>query len=350
MRDLCIPIKPYDCLGRIIPRPKYAVFFIILMATLSIFFKCKQSEIDKIIDLPEYDEYSYETLLNTFHNVNRVNNHPFKYIFDPYKVCSNNIKGPDLLILVKSDVTHFSYRMGIRKTWGNFSITSLRLVFLIGYSSTIQNFVANEYERYHDLVQEDFIDAYHNNTYKTIMAFNWATSSCPGTKHLLFVDDDYFVNVNGITEYLKVNGSLNNYMFAGNRVENARVFRYIESQWYMTKENYPFMHYPPYISGGAILLSMKTAMIMKNIFPYIRYIYVDDVFLGISAYILHISLIHDDRFSLIFAEDNLNNCLVAHDYGSPDNLIRNWKNFLRRHYDNTADIYRLQVNDIMTLS
>jgi hypothetical protein len=84
-----------------------------------------------------------------------------------------------------------------------------KIVFLLGYSSTIQTIVDKENERFHDIVQEDFIDAYKNNTLKTIMAFNWAVLACPGTKYLLFIDNDYFVNVNAITEYLKENATSN---------------------------------------------------------------------------------------------------------------------------------------------
>lgn len=301
-------------------------------------------------DVPEYEEYTYESILNNFRNDTVINPHPFRYIYQPTNICSTNGDRvfPEMVILVKSDVTNFSYRMGIRSTWGNFSINSIKIVFLLGYSSTIQTIVDKENERFHDIVQEDFIDAYKNNTLKTIMAFNWAVLACTGTKYLLFIDDDYFVNVNAITEYIKENAT-SKYFIAGHKVEKARVFRYIESDWYMTKSQYQFLHYPPYLNGGAMLFTMAAAMTVKNSFPYVRPIYIDDVYIGIVSYILNLSMTHDDRFSLSFVRENLDHCLASHGYWSPDDLIHEWKNFLARHEDNIGTIYRHQMKDILEL-
>ncbi|XP_052063743.1 beta-1,3-galactosyltransferase brn-like [Mytilus californianus] len=338
-------------LSYIVPRRRLVIPILLLMGVAILIFARATGEMPsrKTRSVPEFEEYTYESLLSTFHNVTQINPHKYHYIHSPIKICkaNGNSEDPELLILVKSDVTHFSYRMGIRSTWGNFSINSFKLVFLLGYSSTIEALVQSENDKYHDLVQENFVDAYRNNTIKTIMAFNWAVRTCPGTKYVLFVDDDYFVNVNSVTEFLKVNATLESDLFVGFRVDNARVFRYIESQWYMTKPEYPFLHYPPYISGGAMLLSMKTAMILQNSLAYVRYLYVDDVYIGIVAYLLNINLTHSDRFVLTFASDNLDSCLAAHNYGSPDSLIQEWKIFLRRHYDYTVHIYSQQMKDIL---
>ncbi|VDI54914.1 Hypothetical predicted protein [Mytilus galloprovincialis] len=97
----------------------------------------------KTSSVPEFEEYTFEGLLSTFHNVTQINPHEYNYLHSPIKICkaNGNSEDPELLILVKSDVTHFSYRMGIRSTWGNFSINSLKLIFLLGYSSTIEDLV-----------------------------------------------------------------------------------------------------------------------------------------------------------------------------------------------------------------
>lgn len=333
-------------------RRRYLLAFVIAMV---IIMSSSTTGIRRIIPSPiksvsEYEEYTYESILNNFRKGTVINPHPFKYIYQPTNICSTKADRvfPEMVILVKSDVTNFSYRMGIRSTWGNFSINSIKIVFLLGYSSTIQTIVDEENERFHDIVQENFIDAYKNNTLKTIMAFKWAVLACPGTEYLLFVDDDYFVNVNAITKYLKENAT-STYFIAGHKVEKARVFRYIESDWYMTKSQYPFLHYPPYLNGGAMVFTMAAAMAVNNIFPYVRSISIDDVYVGIVSYMLNLSMTHEDRFYISFVKENLDHCLAAHGFGSPDDLIHEWKKFLARHEDNIGNIYRHQMKDILNL-
>jgi hypothetical protein len=37
---------------------------------------------------------------------------------------------------------------------------------------------------------------------KTIMGFNWVSTNCPGAKYVLFVDDDYIVNIKYLWDHL----------------------------------------------------------------------------------------------------------------------------------------------------
>jgi beta-1,3-galactosyltransferase 1 len=68
---------------------------------------------------------------------------------------------------------------------------------MMGYPklASIQEKLKLEADIYKDIVQEDFIDAYRNITYKGIMAMKWIAEFCPSAKYILKVDDDIISNL-----------------------------------------------------------------------------------------------------------------------------------------------------------
>lgn len=53
------------------------------------------------------------------------------------------------------------------------------------------------------ILQENFIDTYHNLTYKGIAALRWIDSYCGQAVFVLKTDDDIFVNMYTLIRYLK---------------------------------------------------------------------------------------------------------------------------------------------------
>ena len=256
---------------------------------------------------------------------NTINPHPYKYIRIPSGVCTStgNRVDPHLLILVKSNIFQFGHRMAIRMTWGKFSDSSIQLAFLLGYSPLVTPFAKMEYELHKDIIQENFLDEYNNNTLKTIMGFNWVTTYCNQSKFILFVDDDYFVNVPNVRDFVN-NITTNQSTFIGYKYEKARPRRKQDSKWYVSKEEYPDDYWPPYISGGSMLISMDVIINMTKTFPYVKQLYIDDVYLGIVAYLLNITLSHDRRFETKYVPGQLRTLFSSHEYGSPHNLVHQW--------------------------
>lgn len=254
-----------------------------------------------------------------------INPHPFKYKLLPSGVCNSNAdqNNPHLLILVKSNVFQIGHRMAIRSTWGNFTNNStIQLAFLLGDSTLVQSFTEMEYEMYGDIIQENFIDEYKNNTLKTIMGFNWAVSHCSQAKFVMFVDDDYFVNIPNLSSL--VSNISNSSVFRGYRYKNAVVRRRKESKWYISKEEYPDKLWPPYISGGSMLISMDVVKDMAVAFPHVKPVFIDDVYLGIVAKILNITLTHDRKFEVKYLPEKFDSLIASHDFGSPNVLIQEW--------------------------
>ncbi len=128
-----------------------------------------------------------------------VNPHNFSYILHPgYSVCNNSNSPVFILVYVHSGPANYQRRIVIRETWSTRTLfPDLRLVFMIGKTLDKNLMKAIEYENeiYQDIVQEDFIDAYKNLTYKGIMALKWISIYCSNTKYILKVDDDIVVNI-----------------------------------------------------------------------------------------------------------------------------------------------------------
>ena len=78
----------------------------------------------------------------------------------------------------------FSYLVWqiIRSTWGRPRMPKVktRLAFLLGSTENakLQEEIERENSAYHDIVQGDFVDTYHNLSYKSIMGKFWVSEFC----------------------------------------------------------------------------------------------------------------------------------------------------------------------------
>ncbi len=127
------------------------------------------------------------------------------------------ISFPFLLIFIHSAPDHILKRDVIRTTWGNvrnLNALNMRIVFLVGQiddsRSRLQRELEDENQRFHDIIQGNFIDDYRNLTYKHIMGLKWAIYYCRNAKYVLKTDDDIFVDIIQLKYYLKArfgNGS-----------------------------------------------------------------------------------------------------------------------------------------------
>jgi hypothetical protein len=139
------------------------------------------------------------------HEGKQETNTEITYVHEPYSVCNGLVQHQphSLLILVKSDIANIAQRLAIRATWGNINIPEIRVIFTLGTSVDVQGFIIKEAKLYDDILQGDFPDTYANNIYKTVMTYQWIVDKCVNTSFYFFVDDDFFVNVNLIHQYLK---------------------------------------------------------------------------------------------------------------------------------------------------
>ncbi|GLH01118.1 Hexosyltransferase, partial [Gryllus bimaculatus] len=112
---------------------------------------------------------------------------------------------PRMLMLVTSAPAHYERRQAIRETWGGRS-EDARLVFVLGRgrepATQPPAEVFEESQRHGDLLVEDFTDAYHNLTLKTLFLLKWAVRECPSAAFVLKTDDDMLINTRGLVRAL----------------------------------------------------------------------------------------------------------------------------------------------------
>ncbi|OWF44609.1 beta-1,3-galactosyltransferase brn-like isoform X1 [Mizuhopecten yessoensis] len=287
-------------------RQRVHVFIIVLvcfvLTIVNVFSQDKETFVS-------YSEFTYPIEMDSMANLKDlktpgkksslrfINPHPFQYIHFKKKCNFKESGKTSLLILVKSTVNNFHLRDAIRATWGKAIWKNVEIVYLLAYRATQQPEVDKEATLHGDIVQESFLDSYMNNTYKTIMGFNWAVQFCGQASHIVFVDDDHYLHIPNIFNFIDTLDKFNSDdLMIGNLITNGDPDRLKSSKWYVSSEQYPFDKWPPYLAGAVYLVSRDTANKMVLAFPYVKYLGIDDVYLGIVARKVGIRPEHENRF------------------------------------------------------
>ncbi|CAD7082475.1 unnamed protein product [Hermetia illucens] len=288
-------------------------------------------------------------------------------LIEPRSVCHSNFF---VLIVVCSAVDNFSNRQMIRETWGNVTefnyplfskihsnlagqyldISELnlrmyadflniskesnlnesshhrnypvRIVFLIGKSKnndkTGNETIARlklESEQYDDLIQEDFLDTYHNLTIKSVMLLKWVQKRClTRVRFVMKCDDDTFVHIpnllhillggtvpiyNSTLEYFDAENV--NVLASKNRLTQDKdllmgyMFCFVKpvatvgNKWYSPLYMYSGDTYPNYLSGSSYLMSVDVIPKLFNASLHTALLHLEDVYItGICAEKIHL--------------------------------------------------------------
>ncbi|XP_037313131.2 beta-1,3-galactosyltransferase 2-like [Pungitius pungitius] len=215
---------------------------------------------------------------------------PFPYVINEPDKCTNRSAAPFLVLLISTEARQVEARNAIRETWGNESVAPAhRLIrlFLLGTNGgelglLQQRMLEAESRRYHDVIQQDFVDSYKNLTIKTLMGMNWVAVHCPQASYVMKTDSDVFVN----TEYLihKLLGpdqQLRKNYFTGNNMRGYAPNRNKNSKWYMSPELYPSDKYPTFCSGTGYVFSGDLARKIYRVSLRVRRLHLEDVYVGI---------------------------------------------------------------------
>lgn len=266
-----------------------------------------------------HEEYGYPM------NDTIVNPHPYKYITNVSLTCAD-IPEVYVITLVKSAAGNFKQRHFIRQTWGiDARKKRLKLLFLLGYDKDNQFMVEYENGVHGDIVQQDFVENYYNNTVKVTLALNWVTTFCKNAKFIQIVDDDMYINFQNVLGFLedkKQSGRFN--LYAGYLIREPIPDRNFESKWYISPSNYSFDCFPPYIAGGYVLMNSRTVVEFQKIIPYIPPLPFDDVYFGIVSQKLDIfpSNINTLDVSRSLTAREKVKCLIAiHDFKTLDDFM-----------------------------
>lgn len=257
--------------------------------------------------------YSYRYLLvNQFTDINKSLTIPresarsfsnFHYLLNhPDKCADQDVL---LLLFVKTSPENIERRNAIRSTWGNETYirttlgVTVKVLFALGSiqskkeepmwskrsGASVRKRLIREDRLHSDLIQQDFLDSFHNLTLKLILQFHWMHSNCAHARFFMTADDDIFVHMPNLVRYLQ---NLSNSGVAdfwiGRVHRGAPPIRNRSSKYYVPFEMYRWMSYPDYTAGAGYVVSSDVAdKIYHATLTLNASIYIDDVFMGICA-------------------------------------------------------------------
>ena len=205
----------------------------------------------------------------------------------------------DLLILVSSAPANLGRRNNIRKTWAFERAFTPRwtTAFLVAETrdQNLSNSLLKEDETYGDLVRANYYDHYWNQTRKIQMGFEWALRYCKFS-FLLKTDDDVFVNSAGILSFLREPTTPREKLYVGNHYKNPFVHR--SGKWEVSQEEFRGVHYPDFCPGFGYILSHDVVVSFVDAFSIVRFFRLDDVYVGMLANKIGITIIHNEGFEL----------------------------------------------------
>ncbi|KAH9363201.1 hypothetical protein HPB48_003866 [Haemaphysalis longicornis] len=198
-----------------------------------------------------------------------------------------------LAVFVHSAPAHFARRRAIRETWGNASALAaatahdMALVFLVGRADpALERALRAESRAHGDLVMGNFVDSYHNLTYKHVMGLKWVARHCAQARYVLKTDDDVFMDLFQVTSHLgaKLGPRPPPGLLMCGLIRRPYVKRSQRSKWRVSFREYRAHRYPPYCSGWAIVMSPDVVRDLYRASAAVPYFWVDDVLVtGILA-------------------------------------------------------------------
>lgn len=258
-------------------------------------------------------------------------NHPEKCVGEIY-----------LLMVIKSVATQHDRREVIRKTWGKERVVNgkrIKTLFLIGKPSNEaeranhQKLVEYEDYIYGDILQWDFLDSFFNLTLKETHFLKWFHTYCHAARYVFKGDDDVFVSVENIFEFLESSSHQKN-LFVGDVIFKAKPIRKKDNKYYIPQALYNKTFYPPYAGGGGFLMDGKLVRRLYWAADSLELYPIDDVFLGMCLEVLQVEPVKHNAFKTFGLVKNKNsklnrepcffkNMIVVHKL-LPSDLMHMW--------------------------
>ncbi|XP_067392699.1 lactosylceramide 1,3-N-acetyl-beta-D-glucosaminyltransferase [Emydura macquarii macquarii] len=248
--------------------------------------------------------YSYRYLINSYNfvndslsvsrgNLDRVVS--YRYLINHKEKCQQ--QDVLLLLFVKTSPENRHRRDAIRQTWGNEKYVhshlnaNIKTVFALGRPTSrmqraqMQRKLLMEDRKYNDLIQQDFLDTFHNLTLKFLLQFGWVNAYCPHAKFIMSADDDIFIHMPNLVAYLQSLVEIGvQDIWIGRVHRGAPPVRDKTSKYYVPYEMYHWPSYPDYTAGAAYVISSDVAAKIYEASQTLNTsLYIDDVFMGLCA-------------------------------------------------------------------
>uniref|UniRef100_A0A1I8NRB9 Hexosyltransferase n=1 Tax=Stomoxys calcitrans TaxID=35570 RepID=A0A1I8NRB9_STOCA len=218
---------------------------------------------------------------------------------DVEQICPNKGNKLKLLILITSAQTHTEARLAIRQTWGHFGTRrDVSTAFILGRTTnaTVSEALTQENIIYGDLIRGNFIDSYNNLTLKTLSSLEWVDQHCPKAKYILKTDDDMFINVPKLLQFLDAH-SKDKRVIYGRLAKKWKPIRNKKSKYYISTGQFNAAVFPPFTTGPAYVLTSDIVHELYEKSLEQVYLKLEDVFTtGIVAQLLGIKRVHVNEF------------------------------------------------------
>ncbi|XP_023330624.1 beta-1,3-galactosyltransferase 1 isoform X3 [Eurytemora carolleeae] len=200
-----------------------------------------------------------------------------------------NVSEIGLVTIIHSAVENTEARRIIRETWGNPNIPGVntRLVFLLGMVSDVglQKPLLDEAMRFKDIVQGDFLDTYHNLSYKNVFGKLWVSEFCEQADFVVKTDDDMFIDLYATyfftRQYLEGPEYKKNSFLLCPIWNGMQILRDPKSKWFVSYDDISKEDganvFPPYCTGWIYILSPATAARFVVAAQSAKFFWIDDV-------------------------------------------------------------------------
>lgn len=205
----------------------------------------------------------------------------FTYVISP------KCRVVNLIWIVTSYAGDISERSALRRAYNTQELEQLGIqrIFLLGKldsnserkSQISQAAIDDESNKFQDILQGNFFEAYRNLTYKHLMGLKWIVESCEEISYIMKMDDDIVINLYEILNVMKEK-NINN-SIAGYVLDNMKPKREPANKWYVTQEEFEPEFYPKFISGWMYVTSYPVVVkLIENLQFSSKYFWIDDVF------------------------------------------------------------------------
>lgn len=226
-------------------------------------------------------------------------------------ICPNQGKNLLAVFCVASGPNEFERRRTIRFTWG--SAVKMRKDLSIGFvvgqtnDAEVQRNLIAENETYGDVIQTNFMDDFHNVTLKVAAVLEIGYKFCSKSKFIVKIDSDLFVFLPNFIKMLKKHENVSRTLI-GNIMNGSPPIRTTEPsyrKYHVSFEEYNRTYYPPYLSGGVMIVSNDISEDFFNLAMKSPYFKIEDALMsGMIAYeIMNATIIHVDKLLNFRAKD-----------------------------------------------